>query len=173
MRRQEAPRRLGVWESTRPRSPFFYSTRNQEHVFAPPFPAPQSAPPCKLPPAPIYVSSRGDFRTTAKAIPERNGRWAWGFPCTKKGNRVNTISVRLTWANGFDDPYRSYFCISNIPLRELFWRGVQQPHETGGVEMKKCFNFPPRQPQRNFQRLEKWCAFELFAGRTFLLPMVR
>ena len=115
---------------------FSYSTRNQEHVFAPPFPAPQSAPPCKLPPAPIYVSSRGDFRTTGGCIPERSGRWAWGFPRGKKGNRVNTISVRLALANNSDDPYRSYFIILHISLRELFWRGVQQPHETGGVEMK-------------------------------------
>ena len=82
-----------------------YSTRNQEHVFAPPFPAPQSAPPCKLPPAPIYVSSRGDFRTTAKVIPERSGRWAWEFPRGKKGNRVNTTSARVALANYSDGAY--------------------------------------------------------------------
>ena len=132
----------------------YYSTRNQEHVFAPPFPAPQSAPPCKPPPAPIYVSPRGDFRTTARVIPERSGRWAWGFPRGKKGNRVNTISVRLALANNSDDPYRSYFIILHISLRELFWRGVQQPHETGGLEMKNVLTFTRGNPNGIFSDLK-------------------
>jgi hypothetical protein len=151
--------RLGwVHGTLRPRVIFvlvsIYSTRNQEHVFAPPFPAPQSAPPCKLPPAPIYVSSREDFRTTARVIPERSGRWAWGFPRGKKGNRVNTISVRLALANNSDDPYRSYFIILHISLRELFLRGVQQPHETGGLEMKNVLTFTRGNPNGIFSDLK-------------------
>ena len=68
-----------------------------------------------------------------------------GVPAQKKkGNRVNTISVRLTWANGFDDPYRSYFIILQISLRELFLRGVQQPRETVGVETENVRKLPSR-----------------------------
>ena len=86
-----------------------------------------------------------------------------GFPRGKKGNRVNTNSARLALANNSDDPYRSYFCILHIPLRELFLRVVQQPHETTGVETKNRIYKPPRQPNGIFSDSKNvCCAFELF-----------
>ena len=97
-----------------------------------------------------------------------------GVPARKKGNRVNTISARVALANYSDDPYRSYFIILHISLRELLLRGAQQPHETGGGgnEKKKSFS-PLGQPNGNFNASKNVVHLSSLMEWHFLLPMVR